>query len=413
MPTTSSATNPYLTADHKTLIRQAEEFATAEVTPRIAHMEASPHTVERDLARLMAKCGWFAVTVPRQYGGMHAGHLAKTLLIQRMAQASGAAGAILQASQLPVSMLLHFGSDEQKRLLLPQVVSGDVLLSIAVTEEGCGGHVLGMETTARRDGDHWVIDGGKVHIGNSHLAHVHCVVARTAPADQAGSRALTAFLIEHDRPGLSVEPHQPALGLHGFSFGRLTFDGVRVPQANVIGEVGDGKDIAYSSSILYGRPNLAAVSLGLHEAIVETTSRYLKDSPRYRGTLADLPVLRDRLGGMKSRLMASRDLAHRAVHMLDHGLSCDADLINSKYLNDKWAVESGRDAMELHGARALQMDYPLQRLWRDAQCIYPPAGTGEVHRQRLAETELGEPPVQWSARLAGKAALFRPPVEAA
>ncbi|MFJ9151759.1 acyl-CoA dehydrogenase family protein [Streptomyces sp. NPDC102270] len=405
MPTMSSTT-PDLTPDYEALVQHFDEFAAAEVAPRVQRMESSPHAVERDLALLMAEQGWFGATIPRQYGGMHAGHLAKTLMIQSVARASGAASAILQASQLPVSMIIHFGSDEQKAMLLPQISSGDTLLSIAVTEEETGSHVLGMETTARRDGSDWIIDGSKVHIGNSHIAHVHCVVARTASADTAGSRALTAFLVEHDRDGLTVEPHRPALGLHGFSFGKLTFDGVRIPETNVIGEVGDGKDIAYSSSILYGRPNLAAVSLGIHEAILECVVDFLEGRRRYNGTLADLPVLRDRVADMKSRLMASRELAHQAVHMLDHGQSCDGELINSKYLNHKWAVRSGQDAMELHGAHAVRTDYPLQRLWRDVQHTYSPAGTGEVQRQRLAETELGAPPVQWSERLAAKTSLF-------
>lgn len=412
MPTMSSTT-PDLTPDYEALVQQFDEFAAAEVAPRVQRMESSPHAVERDLALLMAEQGWFGATIPRQYGGMHAGHLAKTLMIQSVSRASGAAGALLQASQLPVSMIIHFGSDEQKALLLPQISSGDTLLSIAVTEEETGSHVLGMETTARRDGGDWILDGSKVHIGNSHIAHVHCVVARTASADTAGSRTLTAFLVEHDRDGLTVEPHRPALGLHGFSFGKLTFDGVRIPETNVIGEVGDGKDIAYSSSILYGRPNLAAVSLGIHEAILECVVDFLEGRHRYNGTLADLAVLRDRVGAMKSRLMACRQLAHQAVHMLDHGQSCDGELINSKYLNHKWAVESGQDAMELHGAQALRTDYPLQRLWRDVQHTYSPAGTGEVQRQRLAETELGASPIQWSERLAAKTSLFLPSSTAA
>ncbi|MFJ1562433.1 acyl-CoA dehydrogenase family protein [Streptomyces mirabilis] len=406
MPTTASETSPQR-PDYKQLLQDVDAFAIAEVDPRVEHMESSPHAVEHALAQLMAQQGWYGVTIPRAYGGMHAGHLAKTLMIQRIAKSSGAASAILQASQLPVSMIIHFGRDEQKALLLPQVACGKVLLSIAVTDSKSGGHVLGMQTTAHRDGDDWIIDGSKLYIGNSHLAHVHCVVARTAPAGITGSRTLTAFLVERDRPGLTVEPHRPALGLHGFSFGRLTFDGVRIPSANVIGDVGSGKDIAYSSSILYGRPNLAAVSLGLHEAIVETSVDYLRTTKRPGGLLSEQPVLRDRLGRMVARLRAARDLAHRAADMLDQGQACDIDLINSKNKGHEWAVKSGQDAMEMHGARALQTDYPLQRLWRDAQCIYAPAGTGEIQRLRLAASALDESPVEWSTQLALKTSLFR------
>ncbi|MEV0499041.1 acyl-CoA dehydrogenase family protein [Streptomyces spectabilis] len=394
----------------QTQLRQlVADFTTAEVDPRVRRMEAHPDRVERDLAVLMGAQGWFGVTIPTELGGMGAGHLAKTLMLHQVAQSSAATAALLQASQLPVSMIMHFGSERQKRQLLPPVAAGEQLLSIAVTEKDSGGHVLGMQTTARRDGRDWIIEGSKRYIGNSHLAHLHCVIARTAPADQAGSRALSAFLIEHDRPGLTVKRHRPALGLHGFSFGRLTFNNVRVPARNMIGEEGDGKDIAYSSSILYGRPNLAAVSLGVHQAIVHLTAAYLRSTPRYGATLADLDVLHDRLGRMRGRLTAARDLAYEAVHRLDHGLACDERLINSKYLSHQWAVQSGQDAMDMHGARALEMSYPLQRYWRDVQCTYAPAGTGEVQRKRLAAYALGKRTTEWSRKLAPKTSLFRAP----
>src|SRR5690606_33648527 len=150
----------------------------------------------------------------------------------------------------------------------------------------------------------WVITGSKVHIGNSHLAGAHLVVARTAETGVSTSQALTAFMVEADRPRLALPDHRPGLGLHGFSAGRLDLDHVRVPEDNMIGEIGQGLAVAQSSSILYGRPNLAAVSLGIHEAVVATTTTRLKTRARYRGTLSDLPVLRDRIGDMDARLRA-------------------------------------------------------------------------------------------------------------
>ncbi|MFF7756255.1 acyl-CoA dehydrogenase [Streptomyces sp. NPDC007971] len=253
----------------------------------------------------------------------------------------------------------------------------------------------------------------KIHIGNSHLAGAHLVVARTAEPGVRTSQALTAFMVESDRPGLSVADHRPGLGLHGFSAGRLDLDHVRVPEDNMVGEIGQGLSVAQSSSILYGRPNLAAVSLGIHEAVVATTTAQLKTRSRYRGTLSDLPVLRDRIGGMEARLRAGRILAYQAVYLLDQGLPCDADLINAKFLGHQWAVQSAQDAMELHGAHALDRDYVLQRLWRDIQHTYPPAGTGEVQRIRLADAALDEDHIQWSERLAAKAAWARPDPTAA
>jgi alkylation response protein AidB-like acyl-CoA dehydrogenase len=397
MPTTPT---PRSATGYEALRRQVDTVTRDEIAPLVARMENLPDRVERDVPRILAEQRWFGVTIPEAYGGMGAGHVAKTILIHRLAEVSGAAAAILQAGLIPVAALLHFATEEQKALWLPQAARGTALFSIAVTEPEAGGHIGGIQTTAERSGGEWVITGSKVHVGNSHLAHVHVVIARTAPPGVRTSQALTAFLVEHDRPGLTVRPHRPALGLHGFSFGRLDLDGVRVPAANVLGIVGGGMHVAQSSSILYGRPNLAAVSLGLHEAIVAITTRFLREQRRYGGTLSDLPVLRDRLGAMESRLRAARGLVYEAVTLLDASQPCDPELINSKYLSYQWAVRSGQDAMELHGARALATDYPLQRLWRDIQCTYAPAGTGEFQRIRLAEAALGTDTLQWSQLLA-------------
>ncbi|GGL36230.1 acyl-CoA dehydrogenase [Streptomyces anthocyanicus] len=407
------ALRPYLTARHDLLWQEADAFAAEHVAPRAVRMEAAPGRVERKVADLMAARAWFAVTVPAAFGGLGAGHVAKTILIHRIARVSASAAAILQATLIPVGALLHFATYEQKGRWLPGVAGGSLLLSIAVTEPLAGGHIGGIETTAERTGKEWVITGSKIQIGNSHLAGAHLVIARTAAAGVSTSQALTAFMVEADRPGLSVPDHRPGLGLHGFSVSRLDLDHVRVSDDNVVGEVGQGLAVAQSSSILYGRPNLAAVSLGIHEAVVDATTSRLKTRPRYRGNLSDLPVLRDRVGGMEARLRAARILAYQAVHLLDQGLSCDADLINAKYLGHQWAAQSAQDAMELHGAQALDRGYVLQRLWRDIQHTHPPAGTGEVQRIRLAEAAFDEDHIQWSERLAAEAAWAQPDPTAA
>ncbi|MGQ5650650.1 acyl-CoA dehydrogenase family protein [Streptomyces sp. EKR5.2] len=407
MPTLPTALHPYLNTVHEQLWREVDTFATEHVAPRVPRMETTPRKIERKIAQLMAARGWFTITAPAAHGGLGVGHVAKTILIHRIATVSGAVAAILQASHIPVGALVHWGSHEQKNLWLPQAAVGTVLPSIAVTEPDMGGHIGGMETLAERNGEAWMITGSKTHVGNSHLARLHIVIARTATSETRTSQALTAFLVEHDRKGLTVRPHRPGLGLHGFSFGRLDLDRVRVPAGNVLGNVGQGLAVAQSSSILYGRPNLAALSLGLHEATVHTTSRYLKHRPRYTGTLSDLAVVRDRIGDMEARLRAARTLTYQAAHLLDHGLPCDTDLINAKYLGHQWAVRSGRDAMELHGAQALDADYHLQRLWRDIQHTYPPAGTGEFQRIHLAKAALQGAHVDWSELLAAETACAR------
>ncbi|MER5440807.1 acyl-CoA dehydrogenase family protein [Streptomyces sp. NPDC002790] len=402
------ALHPYLSARHALLWAEADTFADEQVTPRIARMEAAPDRVECKLAELMGARGWFGVLVPAALGGLDAGHVARTVLVHRIACASASVAATLQATLIPVGAVLNFATDEQRQRWLPGVAEGSRLLSIAVTEPEAGGHIGGIETTATHTGNGWVLTGSKAHVGNSHLAAAHLVVARTAAVGTSTSTALTAFMVESDRPGLTLGDQRSGLGLHGFSAGRLELDQVRIPHDNVLGDVGQGLAVAQSSSILYGRPNLAAVSLGIHEAVVAATTERLKTRTRYGSTLAELPVLRDRVGGMESRLRAARILAYQAVHLLDEGVPCDAELINSKYLGHQLAVQTAQDAMELHGAHALDRGYLLQRLWRDIQHTYPPAGTGEVQRIRLADVAFDEARIQWSERLAPEAARAQP-----
>jgi alkylation response protein AidB-like acyl-CoA dehydrogenase len=253
-----------------------------------------------------------------------------------------------------------------------------------------------MSATAQRDGDDYVLNGRKVFVGNSHVGDLHGVVVRTGP----GSRGLSAFLVEANRPGFSLGDHQATMGLHGFSFGELIFDDCRIPVENRLGSEGDGLAVAYSSSILYGRPNLTAVSLGIHQALVEETVNFALKHHRYGNPLSDLPTVKQKLGQMQSQLMTARLLAYHAAHMLDEGMPCDTELMNAKLVNVESSLDSARTAMEVHAAYGLSADRQIERYVRDAHHIYAPAGTSDVQRLRIAEVALGTSKGQWSQQLA-------------
>ncbi|GGZ63033.1 acyl-CoA dehydrogenase [Streptomyces inusitatus] len=383
-------TNPL----HHRLRGRVREFAEREVRPRIPAMEAS-RTAHRELSRLIARQGWLGATISRDHGGMGAGHLAKTIIIEELSRVSGAMGAMVQASQLGAAKIVHFGNEEQKKSWLPLISAGDCLPTIAVTEAESGGHVLGMAATAVRDGDEYILNGRKVYVGNSHVGDLHGVVVRTGP----GSGGLTAFLVESDRPGFSTGEQLPAMGLHGFSFGELFFRDCRVPVRNRLGAEGDGLAVAYSSSVLYGRANLTAVSLGIHQAILDETTRFCAQRHRYGKPLHDLPSIKLKLGKLQSSLMTARLAAYHAVHLLDQGLPCDAELMNAKLINVESAIDSARSAMEIHAAAGLFTDRPIERYLRDALHMFAPAGTSDVQLLRLAEVALDTVKGQWSQRL--------------
>ncbi|MGI5212339.1 acyl-CoA dehydrogenase family protein [Plantactinospora sp. CA-290183] len=388
--------NTYFTTQrHDELRSEVRAFAEAEVRPRIPKMEAS-RTVQYELSRLIARQGWIGVTISPEYGGMGLGHLAKTIIIEELGRVSGAMGAMVQASQLGVAKIVHFGNEDQKKTWLPAIADGSCLPTIAVTEPQSGGHVLGMTASAVRDGDDYILNGRKVFVGNSHVGDVHGVVVRTGP----GSTGLSAFLVESDRPGFSLGPHRPAMGLHGFSFGELVFEDCRVPADNLLGAEGDGLAVAYSSSILYGRPNLTAVSLGIHQALIEETASFVAQQQRYGKPLAELLPIKLKVGQMQSRLMTARLAAYHAAHLLDQGLPCDAELMNAKLINVEYALDSARNAMEVHAACGLFPDRPVERYLRDAHHIFAPAGTSDVQLLRLGEVALGAAKGQWSERLA-------------
>ncbi|MCZ4123067.1 acyl-CoA dehydrogenase family protein [Streptomyces sp. H39-S7] len=385
----------FTTQRHEHLREEVRIFAETHVRPRIPQMESS-RAVQHGLSRLIAAQGWIGVTIPAQYGGMGLGHLAKTVIIEELSRVSGAMGAMVQASQLGVAKIVHFGGEEQKKRWLPAIAAGECLPTIAVTEPGSGGHVLGMTAGAVRDGDSYVLNGRKVFVGNSHVGDLHGVVARTG----AGSGGLSAFLVEADRPGVSLGLHQAAMGLHGFSFGELTFDNCRVPAENMLGSEGDGLAVAYSSSVLYGRPNLTAVSLGIHRALVEETAEFCAERHRYGKPLHEVGPVKLKLGQMQSRLMTARLAAYHAAYLLDLGLPCDAELMNAKLINVEYALDSARNAMELHAASGLFTDRPVERYIRDAHHIFAPAGTSDVQLLRLGEVALGLGKGQWSQRFA-------------
>ncbi|MBM9624638.1 acyl-CoA dehydrogenase family protein [Streptomyces zhihengii] len=394
----------YLEERHHQLRAQVRAFAESHIAPRVADMEDTG-AVETQLAEAIALQGWIGVTVDTTYGGMGAGHLAKTLIIEELSRVSGAMGAVAQASQLGVAKIIHFGNARQKQTWLPKIANGTCLPTIAVTEPDAGSHVLGMQTTARREGRHYVLNGRKIYIGNSHIGHLHGVVARTGD----GSRGLTGFLVEADRPGLTLPPLVRALGLHGFSFGELHFTDCRIPVSNRLGDEGDGRDIAYSSSVLYGRPNLTAVALGIHQAILEQTTRFTSERVRYGKQLHHLPNITIKIGQMQSRLMTARLAAYHAAHLLDTRAACDTELINAKLINTELALDSARAAMEIHAAAGLLTDTPINRYLRDAHHIPAPAGTSDIQLLRLAEVALGQSKGQWSQRLSTVLSPHRTP----
>jgi alkylation response protein AidB-like acyl-CoA dehydrogenase len=254
-----------------------------------------------------------------------------------------------------------------------------------VTEEESGGNVLHMGATAVRDGDSYVLNGHKTFVGNSHVGDLHGVVARTSE----GSNGLSAFLVESGCPGFTVEPHRDSIALPGFSFGKITFRNCRIPAGNLLGAEGDGLRVAYSSSLLYGRPNLTAVALGILRSVHRLTVDFCRTQRRRGEPLYQLATVKDKLGRLHSLWLTAKLTAYHAAHLLDRGEACDAELMNAKAVAVEHCITAIDIAMDVHGAPGLDRRRHMDRLWSDAQAMRPPAGTTGIQYLRLAEAALG------------------------
>lgn len=373
-----------LTQTHENLRLEVREELERIGLPLRDAIEAQEE-IPAEVTRRMGGLGWYGLAIPKEYGGRDEGHLARFLAIEEAARVSGALGGYLQSAILGTGMFQYFGDREQKRRWLPRFAKGTDIATICVTEPGSGSHILGMDTRAVRDGDHYVLDGVKCWIANSHLATVHGVIARTGP----GSKGLSAFIVEADRPGVRPGAANDSTGLRGFNIGEVIFENCRIPVANRLGEEGTGLQIAHRAITCYGKPNLTAVALGVHQSLFETTRDYAGQRTIYGHSLTELDSTQTKFGDIYANLTMARQAAYWAMHLLDTRGEADEEIILAKLMGTEWAFESAKKAMDIFAARGTSRAMLVERFMRDVLMVFPPAGTSDVHRKRMAEIALG------------------------
>ncbi|WP_053678244.1 acyl-CoA dehydrogenase family protein [Streptomyces sp. XY66] len=393
--TAATLVHPYRTEDHQHVHELVTSLAQREIVPLVNQLEAlGPHT-DREVRRVCSNAGLLGVLIGSDFGGMDEGHVSKTMILVVISRVSAAAGAILQASILGAAPIIEFGSEEMRSQWLPEIAAGRVWPTIASTDRQSGSYLRGMDTTARRRGREFILDGEKDLVGNVDLGDIHCVVARTGKVGDP--RGLTAFLVETGTPGVEVI-RRPVSGLRGFSVDGLRLTGVRVPRSHVIGEVGDGEAAALISSVVYGRLNLAAVGLGIQQETWDVTTRWVSERERRGGHLSDVPAVRRRIAEMAVRLRQAELAVFHAAYLLDAGEPCDEWLLDAKLISNRTAVASAEDAQHLHGGHAVRLENPIERLLRDVRLINAPAGPDDIQIKYIADAALGPSRTQWSVR---------------
>ena len=323
-------------------------------------------------------------------GGTGTGTLLALVAIEEVSKVCATSGLILAVQELGSLGLKLAGSEEQRARWLPDLASGALLAAYALTEAGSGSDSAAMRTTARHDGDEYVLDGSKRFITNASVAGLYTVFAKTDP--DAGHSGISAFVVEAGTPGFEVARLEPKMGISGSTTGELTFDGARVPAANRLGEEGEGFRIAMRI-LDRSRPGVAAQGLGIAQGATDYALEYARTRETMGRPIAEHQLIAAKLADMETRCEAARGLLYRFGRMVDEGAD-DAELTKASAMAKLFCSDTAMDvtteAVQILGGYGYIREYPVERMMRDAKITQIYEGTNEIQRLVIAREMLSE-----------------------
>lgn len=362
--------------DFRDLVRQ---LAVERVAPRAAEIDASDE-YPWDLRKLLGENDVLALPYGEEYGGTGTGTLMLQMAVEELAKASASVALMLMVQELGSLPIQLFGSDELKARFLPKCATGEWSPAFCLSESESGSDAAAMRTTARLDGDEWVINGTKSWITNAGVADFYVVFAVT----DRENRRVTAFVVEKEREGFSVPKYEHKLGIHGSPTGQPVFDDVRVPAENVIGEVGRGMAVALGT-LERTRLGAAAQAVGIAQGAVDYAVQYAKERTAFGKPILELQGLQFKLADMQTRTAAARELLYKACAKMDRG-EPDKAMYSSmaKLFASDTAMYVTVEAVQVLGGYGYVTEYPVERMMRDAKITQIYEGTNEVQRVVIA-----------------------------
>lgn len=357
----------------RNMVRQ---FAEKEVAPLVERMEQGEFP--RELLTKMGKLGLMGITTPAELGGSDMDFTSYILAIHELSKVSAVVGVILSVhTSVGTNPILAFGTDVQKQKYVPRLASGEYLGAFCLTEPSAGSDAGSLKTRAVREGDVYILNGSKVFITNGGEADIYIVFASTNP--NRGSRGISAFIVEKNTPGLIIGKEEKKMGLHGSKTVSLTFENMKIPVENRLGEESDGFKIAMAN-LDVGRIGIAAQALGIAEAALEAATNYAKERSQFGKPLSANQGVAFKLADMATAVEASKLLVYRAAFLRTQGLPCNKEASMAKLLASKTAVQNAIEAVQIFGGYGYTKDYPVERLFRDAKVTEIYEGTSEIQR---------------------------------
>ena len=368
--------------EEQTMIRDlAREFARERLAPNAARWDREGHFPAEELAEL-GELGLYGMTVPERWGGAGTDHVSFALAIEEIAAGDGACSTILSVNNSVVcGPLLNHGSDFLKETWLKPLASGRMLGCFCLSEPQAGSDAAALRCTARRDGDHYVIDGTKQFITSGRHAQVAIVFAVTDRA--AGRKGISAFLVPTDNPGYRVAAIEEKMGQHASDTAQIHFDGCRIPASHLIGAEGEGYRIALSN-LESGRIGIAAQSVGMARAAYRAALDYARERETFGRPIVEHQAVAFRLADMATQLEAAHQLVLHAASLRDAGRPCLKEASMAKLFASEVAERICSDAIQVHGGYGYLKDFPVERIYRDVRVTQIYEGTSDIQRMVIA-----------------------------
>jgi len=361
----------------KMIEESARDFAEKHIRPNVMLWDED-QIFPVETMKALGELGFLGVLVPEQYGGSGLGYQEYITVVKEIAKVCGSVGLSVAAhNSLCTGHILQFGNDEQKQRWLPKLATGQWIGAWGLTETGTGSDAGGMHTTAVKDGNHWVLNGSKNFITHAISGDIAVVIVRTG--QKGDSHGMTAFVIEKGTPGFSAGKKENKLGMRASETACLFFENCRVPEENILGEVGDG--FVQALKILDGgRISIAALSIGIAQGAFEAALKYSKEREQFGQPIGSFQAIAFKLADMATKIHGAELMTRNAGTLKENHKRMTKEGAMAKYYASEVAVEVSTDAVQIFGGYGYTKDYPVEKFFRDSKLCTIGEGTSEIQK---------------------------------